>query len=231
MSAERGELWWQAPTEVQGDKGEVDVTEVSTAKLLAYFKGEFRNFSVKLEKYVRSPPWMQGLKTGCCHPGAIHSQVHVNFLYSTYKIPSSFHLGFMWRKTQVFPCISRCVGILWGSQCQSQDRLGSETNSSRRRNDPMYINLYLYEFRFMGNKSFLPSVTSEKSRGERDGLYKQSQRLRQHTDLVKTGVRRLCTHEHSGSHLSMLPNAVNPSRDEMALTSTNVSVHGFVVKV
>lgn len=68
--------------------------------------------------------------------------------------------------------------------------------------------LYLYEFRFMGNKSFLPSVTSEKSRGERDGLYKQSQRLRQHTDLFKTGVRRLCTHEHSGSHLGMLPNAV-----------------------
>lgn len=95
----------------------------------------------------------------------------------------------------------------------------------------MYINLYLYELRLMGNKEFLPSVTSEKSRGEKSKLYKQSQRLRQRTDLFKTGVRRLCIHEHSGSHLSILPNAVNPLRDEMALISTNVSMHSFVVTV
>lgn len=43
-----------------------------------------------------------GIKEGCCHPGASHSQVHVNFLFSTYKTTSSFHFGVMWQRPQCF---------------------------------------------------------------------------------------------------------------------------------
>lgn len=173
---------------------------------------------------------MQGLKTGCCHPGAIHTQVHVNFLFSTYKTPSSFHFGFMSQKPKCFPV---SLGVLEFSgdpnakvKIDLPQRLAVQEEMSLWVLTCICMNLGSWV-----TKSFLPSVTSEKSRGERDILYKQSQRIRQRTDLIKTGVRRLCIHEHSGSHLSILPNAVNPSRDEMALISTNVSMHGFVVTV
>lgn len=171
---------------------------------------------------------MQGLKTESYHSGAIHSQVHVNFLFRTYKTTSSFHFGVMWQRPQCFPV---SLGVLEFSgdpnakvKIDLAQRLAVQEEEMSLR-----ISTCIYKLRLMGNKSF--SVTSEKSRGERDELYKWSHRLRQHTDLFKTGVRRLCIHEHSGSHLSILPYAVNPLRDEMALISTNVSMHAFVVTV
>lgn len=118
----------------------------------AFCKGDFRNFSVKLEECIKSPPCIQNCKKRCFHPGAPNSMGHVNFLFSISKIPSSFlQLGFMWQILS----LSRGMFEFSGNPSATvMTDLPQQLGFSKRGDFPKYINLYLNKLRPMGHRVF-----------------------------------------------------------------------------